>query len=155
MTVAKCSWQVACEFVSGQVPTLWLDSGTVSPLRLCWVKDVCVFRCNLPPALLAEWPGSFTCHCSNMGVEWTLNKSQHTKLSLKKKILLLLLSGFKLTTLQLWVQCFFQQAILAPEESSLTQSGLDSSLLSPLLFFCRVLLLFLSYQKLETVTSFK
>ena len=25
----------------------------------------CVFRCNLPPALLAEWPGSFTCHCGN------------------------------------------------------------------------------------------
>ena len=25
--------------------------------------------CNLPPALLAEWPGSFTCYCSNMGVE--------------------------------------------------------------------------------------
>ena len=24
------------------------------PLRLRWVKDVCVFMCNLPPALLAE-----------------------------------------------------------------------------------------------------
>ena len=21
--------------------------------------------CNLPPALLAEWPGSFTCNCGN------------------------------------------------------------------------------------------
>ena len=30
---------------------------------------VCVFSCNLPPALLAEWPGSFTCYCGNMGVE--------------------------------------------------------------------------------------
>ena len=37
------------------------------PLRLCWVKAVCVFRCNPPPALLAEWPGSFVCHCSNTG----------------------------------------------------------------------------------------
>ena len=27
--------------------------------------------CNLPPALLAEWPGSFTCHCGNTGVERT------------------------------------------------------------------------------------
>ena len=24
----------------------------------------CVFSCNLPYALLAEWPGSFTCYCS-------------------------------------------------------------------------------------------
>ena len=22
---------------------------------------------NLPPALFAEWPGSFTCHCGNTG----------------------------------------------------------------------------------------
>ena len=25
--------------------------------------------CNLPPALLAEWLGFFTCYCGNMGVE--------------------------------------------------------------------------------------
>ena len=25
-------------------------------------QGVCVFSCNLPPALLAEWPGSFTCY---------------------------------------------------------------------------------------------
>ena len=31
----------------------------VSPLRLHWIKSACVFRCNLPPALLAEWQGSF------------------------------------------------------------------------------------------------
>ena len=37
----------------GYVPTLCPDS-TVSPLRLCWVKGVFVFRCNLPPAILAE-----------------------------------------------------------------------------------------------------
>ena len=30
----------------------------------------CVFSCNLPPALLAEWPGSFMCYCGNTGVEW-------------------------------------------------------------------------------------
>ena len=28
-----------------------------------------VFSCNLPPALLADWPGSFTCYCGNTGVE--------------------------------------------------------------------------------------
>ena len=44
-----------------------------------------MFRCNLPPALSAEWPGSFTCHCGNTGVEQTPNNSQHTKLTLEKK----------------------------------------------------------------------
>ena len=34
----------------------------VSPLRLCWVKGVCVFRCNLLPAFLAELQGSFMCY---------------------------------------------------------------------------------------------
>ena len=29
-----------------------------------------MFSCNLPHALLAEWPGSFMCYCSNTGVEW-------------------------------------------------------------------------------------
>ena len=48
-----------------------------------------MFRCNLPPALLAEWPGDFTCHCGNTEVEQTLNKCQHTKLMLDKNILLL------------------------------------------------------------------
>ena len=35
------------------IPTLCVDSIGI-PLRLCWVKGVCVFRFNLPPALLAE-----------------------------------------------------------------------------------------------------
>ena len=74
-----------CEVVSGYVPTLCLDSGIISPIRLHWVKGVRVFRCDLPPALLAEWLGSFMCHCSNTGVEQTLNKSWHTKLTLGKK----------------------------------------------------------------------
>ena len=73
---------------------------TVSPLRLHWVKCVRMFRCNLPPALLAEWPGSFMCHCHNTGVERTLSKSQHTKLTLEKKILPPLLLGFELATFQ-------------------------------------------------------
>ena len=28
-----------------------------------YTKGACVFSCNLPPALLAEWPGSLTCYC--------------------------------------------------------------------------------------------
>ena len=85
----------------------------VSPLQLCWVKGVCMFMCNPPPALLAEWPGSFTCHCGNTGMEQTPNKSQHTKLTLEKKILPPLLLGFKLTTFRSWVQRSYQQAIPA------------------------------------------
>ena len=81
-------------------PILCLHSGMVSPPHLRWVKGVCMFRGNLPPALLAEWPGSFTCHCSNMRVERTLNKSQLTKFTLEKMFLLLLLRGFRLTTFQ-------------------------------------------------------
>ena len=37
-------------------------------------QGACVFNCNLPPALLAEWLGPFTCYCGNMGVEWTMKQ---------------------------------------------------------------------------------
>ena len=50
-----------------------------------------VFRCNPPPALLAEWPGSLTCYCGITGVEripiresaqkFTLEKTTTTKIS--------------------------------------------------------------------------
>ena len=53
------------------------------PTPTLWVKDV--FRCNLSAAHLAEEPGTFMCHCGNVGVEWTLNKSQHRKLTLERK----------------------------------------------------------------------
>ena len=46
----------------------------------------CVFSCNVPPALLAEWPASFTGYCGNTGGNRYWNKSQHRKLTLKKKI---------------------------------------------------------------------
>ena len=34
------------------------------------IRRMHVLSCNLPPALLAEWAGSFTWCCSNMGEEW-------------------------------------------------------------------------------------
>ena len=40
-----------------------------------------------------------------MGLGWTSNESQHTKLTLEKKILPLLLLGFKLTTFRSRVWC--------------------------------------------------
>ena len=94
-----------------RVSTLCLDSSIVSPLWLRWVKGVCMFRCNLPPALLAEWPGYFTCHCSNTWVERTPNKSQHTKLTLEKKILPPLLPGLEHATFWSQVQHSNQYAL--------------------------------------------
>ena len=48
-------------------------------------QGVYLLQCNLPHALLAGWPGPFTCHCSNMGVERTLSKSQHRNLTPEKR----------------------------------------------------------------------
>ena len=79
--------------------------------RLRWVTGVCMFRCNQPSALLSEWQGSFTCHCGSTGVERTSNKSQHTKLTLEKKILPPLLPGFELATFRSRVGRAYQQAI--------------------------------------------
>ena len=88
-----------------------LDSGIVSPLRLRWVKGVRVCRCKLPSELLAEWP--FTCHCGNKGMERTPNESQHTKLTLEKKIFPPILPGFELATFRSRVRHYNQQAIPA------------------------------------------
>ena len=52
-----------------RVSRLCLDS-MVSPLRRHWIKDVFVFSCNLPPALLAGWLKSFTCSFCNTGLDW-------------------------------------------------------------------------------------
>ena len=60
---------------------------------------------------LPEWPGSFTCHCGNTVVERTPNKSQHTKLTLEKKILPPLLPGFELATFRSRVRRPYQQAV--------------------------------------------
>ena len=96
-------WWVACELVLWQVRTLCLGS-LVRQLWVRWIKGVHEYRCNLPPALVTEWPRSFTCHCSNRGVEQTpKKKSQHTKLTLEKKVLLPLLPGFKLASFPSWV----------------------------------------------------
>ena len=97
------------------MPGQWHSQPTPTSLG----KGVCVFRCNLPPALLTEGPGSFTCHCGNTGVERTTNKSQHTKLILEKKILPPLLPGFELATFRsrVWRSC--QQAIPATQKVQL------------------------------------
>ena len=53
-----------------------------------------MFRCNLLPAFWQNDRGVLLA----MGMEQTPNKSQHTKFTVEKKILLLLLPGFELPT---------------------------------------------------------
>ena len=61
--------------VSAQVlrtPYNHATSWKATYVRCMRVLAVTCLRCNLPPALLAEWLGSFTCYCGNMGVEQIL-----------------------------------------------------------------------------------
>ena len=81
-------------------------AGIVSPLWLRCVKGVCEFACNLPTELLAEWPGSFTCHRSDTGLKRTRSKRQHTKLNMQKKIISRILS--------ITSPALYQEAIPAP-----------------------------------------
>ena len=80
---------VACELVSliGS-HTICLDS-IVTLLQCRWIsmEGVCIFRCNLPSELLAEWLTSFAWCFSNTGVEQTQNKvSKPRKLPLEGRI---------------------------------------------------------------------
>ena len=54
----SCGWVFRAFF--WQVPTLCLDS-IACPFLPHWVPSVYMFGCNVPPALLAEWPTPFTC----------------------------------------------------------------------------------------------
>ena len=87
MTVATCSLMscIWARFPDRFPHYTW--TAIVSSLQLCCVMGVCMLWRNLPPALLAQWPGPFIfmCHYGNVGVEWTLNKSQLRKLTLEKK----------------------------------------------------------------------
>ena len=63
----------------------------LTPTSLIGSRVYCVFTINLPPALLAERPGLLRATAITRGVERTLNKRQHKKLTLEKKICLPLL----------------------------------------------------------------
>ena len=108
----------------GRFPHYSMDSGIVSPLRFRWIKSVCVFRCNLPPALLAEYPGSFTCHCGSTGMERSPNKSQHTKLTMEKTVLPPLLPGLELANFRSRLRRSYQQALPAHIIVSVHQTAL-------------------------------
>ena len=82
--MAGATWNSCC------LGVFCIHDATIHHVTSCkatYVRCTCV-SCNLPPALLAEWPGSFMCCCGNTG-EWNRyeNRSQHRKLTLEKKIL--------------------------------------------------------------------
>ena len=129
-TVAECSL-TSCAWARFRVGSHTMrGQRIISPLRPRWVKGVCVFRCSLPNALLAEWPRSLSCHCSNTGMERTPNKIQHTKLTLQKKIYPPLLPGFELATFRSRVRRSYPQAIPDPSKrvssTKVKVKGLDS-----------------------------
>ena len=102
----RARFWIGCHTMPGQ-------QHIVSPLRLRWVENVRVFRCKLPPAHLAEWPGYFTCYCGDTGVERTPNKSQHTQLTMEKKILHSFLPRLELATFRSRVRRSYRQAFTA------------------------------------------
>ena len=80
-----------------QVPTLCPDSGIVSSLRPCWVKGTYIRVCLVVTCYLHFWQNDWGLLCATVvRLEQTPNKSQHTKVTLEKKILLSLLPGFEL-----------------------------------------------------------
>ena len=64
-------------------------------------------RCNLPPALLAEWPGTSRWQ---YGVEWKPNKSRYRKLTVEKKILPAAPAGTQNHNLSITSPTLYQQA---------------------------------------------
>ena len=71
---------------------------------------------------MEEWPGSFTCHCGNTGVERTPNKSHHTKLTLEKKKIqdnAAVVIAFKIIKIcrSLWTSLF--HGVFCPKEAVL------------------------------------
>ena len=58
------SWRTFCAHPYNHAPVY-----SVTSFKATYARFACVFSCNLPPALLAEWPGSFTCYCGNTWVK--------------------------------------------------------------------------------------
>ena len=73
-----------------------------------------MFSCNLLPALLAGWPGSFTATAVTRGWNGYRNKSQHRKLTLEKNILPPPQQGFEPATFRSRVRRSNHWAIPAP-----------------------------------------
>ena len=79
VTVAEVVYLQRCLVVTQLVPR---ETAAVSAHVVCTpyshaprsyskshMQGACVFNCNLPPAFLAKWPGSFACYCGNTVME--------------------------------------------------------------------------------------
>ena len=87
------TWLVPCETaaISAHVLCTPYNHAPVYSVTLSEAIYVgCLFRYNMPLALLAEWQGSFVCYCGNTKVEW-IPKKEHRKLTLEKTFLPVLL----------------------------------------------------------------
>ena len=139
----------------------------VSRLRLQWVKNICVLSCILPPALSAEWRGSFKCHCGNTGEEGTLSKSQHPRFTLEKKTVPPLLLWLKLATfrsgvrhstnnlvsyLVLWAQSTRKDYIRAEHKLHSISDLFISQVITPQVMFLS-LFIFHRYSTRESLSS--
>ena len=107
---------VACELLPNRFPHYALTAAQSAQSDFVGLRVyVCLgVTCHLHFCQNDRW--SFTCHCCNTGVEWALHNSKHAKLTLEKKILPMLLPGFKLATFRSGVRQSYQQAILAPHK---------------------------------------
>ena len=65
--MVNATWS-CCHLAAGSVYTI-LPRTSLKFYSKPHTLGTCVFSCNLQPALLAEWPGSFTCYCGNARVE--------------------------------------------------------------------------------------
>ena len=79
-------------------------------------KGKCGFSCNLPSALLAEWPASFTCFCGNTGVEWLLKYESVNEADPGEENLL----GLEPVTLRSWICCSITEPSLVSRASQMT-----------------------------------
>ena len=102
--------------------------------------------------LLAEWPGPFACHCGNTGVERTPNKSQHTKLTLEKKILPPpLLPGFELATFRSRFQRSTNKLFkILPDLTHAVKHQQQQTVLSSMRRLQKILIFFCPLQVLNT-----
>ena len=123
-TLLQCylavTWLVPCETAAVSVHILCTPCNhtpvySVTLFKAIYVECICMSSCNLPPALLAEWPGCFMHHCSNTERNRYCCKHQHRKLTLEAKICLPLFWGLRTATFQSWVWHSSHWAIHTPK----------------------------------------
>ena len=94
------SWHTFC------VHHTTMHQFTVSLHFKPYTKRTCMFMCNLPPALLAEWHWDLL-HAAVLTQGWNRywDESQHRKCTLEKKMFMPHLPELEPATFQSWVWC--------------------------------------------------